>query len=239
MRFYDKQFALDYEQRLAAESYPGGLLDLVAQELDGVRYVIDVGAGTGFFAIPLALRGYFIEAVEPSPHMLDIMKGKLDAETAVRVRIHQSTWEDWSGGRGDALICLHSIYPMPDIEAAIAKMIRYADRRILLVRSDEGSRNLSAILRQKTGKGRNPVAFFEGVERSLRSLGVEYAVRPVEQRRISTFADSRGEALYYCRYLGLPEDKVEDVRMLIEKQAVRHGDTYRFEGVYRDLMVVF
>ncbi|HSV95990.1 MAG TPA: class I SAM-dependent methyltransferase [Spirochaetota bacterium] len=239
MKFYDKIFAAEYDRRLGAEGYPGILLDHVERELGNARRVIDVGAGTGFFTIPLAARGRYMEAIEPSLHMLDILTSKLDDETASRVRIHQSTWEDWSGERGDALICLHSIYPMPDPGAAIEKMLLYADRRILLVRSDEGSRNLSGILREKTGKTRNPVDLFEKIERMLCVLGVEYNARPVEQRRITSFGNLDDEAAYFCRHLGLADDKIEDVRRIIDEHTVRRGDVREFEGLYRDIIVVF
>ncbi len=239
MKFYDKIFAAEYDRRLSAEGYPGILLDHVERELGDARRVIDVGAGTGFFAIPLAALGHTIEAIEPSIHMLDILKSKLDDETASRVRIHQTTWENWSGERGDALVCLHSIYPMPDAGAAIEKMIRYADRRILLVRSDEGSHNLTGILREKTGMTRNPVAFFEGIVRSLRGLGVGYDASPVEQRRVTSFENLDDEAAYYCRHLGLADDRFEEVRRIIDENAVRRGEVFEFEGVYRDIIVVF
>jgi SAM-dependent methyltransferase len=239
MKFYDRKFAVEYDRRLAAEGYPGRLLERVEHELGGARSVIDVGAGSGFFAIPLAARGFLIEAVEPSKYMLDILRGKLDETTAPRIRIHQTVWEEWSGEKCDALICLHSLYPIPDPRAAIEKMIKSAARRILLVRSDEGSRNLIGILREETGRARDPGIFVRLVEETLRELGVRYSTAIVEQRRTGVFHDLDGEARYYCGHLGLKHDQFEKIRTIIEEHAVRRGDRYEFEGIYRDVLLIF
>ena len=161
MKFYDRTFAAEYDRRLSAEGYPGNLVDHIARALDGCVSVIDVGAGTGFFAIPLAGRGFTVEAIEPSAHMLDILRGKIDGTIAAKIRPHHSTWEEWEGGKRDALVCLHSLYPMADPRAAIEKMTRFADRRIVLVRNEEGSRNLTGLLREMTGRARE-AGFFQG-----------------------------------------------------------------------------
>jgi SAM-dependent methyltransferase len=49
--------------------------------------VIDVGAGTGRIAIPLARRGVEVYCVEPSPAMRRVFEKKLDREPQLRARI--------------------------------------------------------------------------------------------------------------------------------------------------------
>lgn len=239
MKFYDRTFAAEYDRRLSAEGYPGDLVDHIARALDGCGSVIDVGAGTGFFAIPLARRGLTVLAIEPSAHMLDILRGKIDGTIAAKIRPHHSTWEEWKGEKCDALICLHSLYPMTDPRAAIEKMTRFADRRIVLVRNEEGSRNLTGLLREMTGRARDAGHFVAMLRETLAGLCLRYTEKIVEQRRTSAFYDLDEEARYYCGHLGLKDDRLEQVRTIIEKNTVRREGRYEFEGLYRDVMVVF
>ncbi len=62
-------------------------LSLVS-ELPDVARIVDIGAGTGRLALPLAVRGYAVTAVEPSGPMLEQLAAK-DADDRV-TKQHQS-----------------------------------------------------------------------------------------------------------------------------------------------------
>ena len=78
MKFNEKKSAEEYQRRLSDEGYPGNLLEIVMDEVKGADSIIDLGAGTGFYSIPLAKKGYRVAAVEPSYEMMKILKGKID-----------------------------------------------------------------------------------------------------------------------------------------------------------------
>src|SRR6185369_10368272 len=53
----------------------------------GIRKVIDVGAGTGNVAVPLASRGVEVTAVDLSNAMLDQLRGKIQSGLPGRIEI--------------------------------------------------------------------------------------------------------------------------------------------------------
>ncbi len=239
MRFDQQRFAEEYDRRLSAEGYPGALLDEVAAELSGSRSVIDVGAGSGFFALPLASRGFEVRAVEPSRAMLSILRRKMGGVVPPGIRLYQTVWERWRGDFADALICIHSLYPMRDHRAALLKMLRSAGRRIVLVRGASGTRNVSDILRRELGKQRDAIDFSALVADFLRDNGVPYGSREIEQRRSFAFDDPDDEARYYCAHLGLDETMLPEVtRILLQNSEICEGG-YLSRGVYRDTLFTF
>jgi SAM-dependent methyltransferase len=56
----------------------------IERRLSGVRTILDVGAGTGAFSIPLATRGFEVVHVDFSPAMLEIARRKADGMTGIR-----------------------------------------------------------------------------------------------------------------------------------------------------------
>lgn len=60
--------------------YPSGFFDLLQRNTNIGATIADIGAGTGYIAVPLAQNGYVVNAVEPNQDMRDALikkKGKL------------------------------------------------------------------------------------------------------------------------------------------------------------------
>lgn len=239
MRFHNAKFAQYYEDRLTGEEYPGRLFDIVLSELKESHTIIDLGAGTGFFSIPLARKGFHIVAIEPSLEMVKIFEKKITGDIYPFINIQCVDWESWEGERVESIICIHSIYGMRNPDEAIKKMKDYSDRIVLIIKADSGTRTLSELIRLHFNINRYSYGFFSKVHSILKELELDYNKREIKQTRDSIFFDINKEAEYYCYHLGIEKDKFEIVRNIIEENSERFKDKYIFRGIYRDILIVF
>lgn len=221
------------------EGYPGNLLDELVMELNGSASVIDVGAGTGFFSIPLARKGFKITVIEPSAAMLNILKNKVYAGIESRIKFYNEEWESWHGEKADRLICVHSLYPMKDLFNSIKKIKMYCDQAIILIRSDSGPFSLAERIRRHLNLNRYSEKYVSRVITTLDELGIPYSTREIIQERISRFENLADEALYYCDHIGVEIDKVDLIKQVLVKETERHGDKYMFKNIYRDVIIKF
>jgi 2-polyprenyl-3-methyl-5-hydroxy-6-metoxy-1,4-benzoquinol methylase len=99
-------------------------LDVVAPYLSPRKTLIDVGAGAGRHAVPLAERVEWVTAVEPSEGMRAQIPHR-DNMTVVA-----STWEDAVVATADLVICCHVLYGVADPEPFITKLDRSARERV-------------------------------------------------------------------------------------------------------------
>jgi SAM-dependent methyltransferase len=91
---------------------------------DGSR-VLDIGAGPGIYAVPLAARGCRVTAVEPSPVMREALEENRRENMVDGITIIPKRWEDVTvkelGGPFDVVIASYSL-TMMDMGEAILKM---------------------------------------------------------------------------------------------------------------------
>lgn len=89
--------------------------------------VLDVGAGSGRFALALAPQGREIIAVEPNAAMLDYLRQDAQASGLTNISYSHTTWQDAPGDlQADIVICSHVLYPIRDIAPFLAKLQRAA-----------------------------------------------------------------------------------------------------------------
>jgi len=103
-----------------------GFLELLEPWLAPGRTLIDVGAGAGRYAAPLADRLDWVTAVEPSQGMRDLIPPR-DNMTVIA-----SDWEQAEPARSDLVICCHVLYGVADAPAFIARLEAAATERVFI-----------------------------------------------------------------------------------------------------------
>jgi SAM-dependent methyltransferase len=190
------------------------------------RTLLDVGAGAGRYAVPLARRLDWVTAVEPSQGMREHIP-PLDNLTIIA-----SGWEDAEPAPADLVICVNVLYSITEPVPFIQKLESHARERVFVVLRDgalphpakliapelarePGIRDCFLLLRQlgvtpDLAMMRYPVPFkFESMEE---------AVEDCRLRLGSDWEESAGRALLES-YL-LPQ---EDGTLLYEAGEVTSG----------------
>ncbi len=235
----NSRFAEEYDRRLAAEGYPGKLLDIVMNEISGARSVIDCGAGSGFFSVPLARAGFDVTAVEPSQTMASLFKNKMRPGEKLSLHISGDRWLDWKGPKADALIAVHVMYAAGSPAETVAKMHACAGKTVILTVNEDLS--AETIVEKIRGALSFPVKYRAplNLEQHIEALGIPFSRRNYDQTRFSRFTDIEQEADYYTFHLGLDASCKKTVRSVIEKELTEDADGYVLKFVYHDTMFTF
>jgi FkbM family methyltransferase len=238
MRFNDPEYADFYNRRQIDSGYPGRLLDPVMENLSGSSTVLDIGSGTGFFAIPLAEKGVRVTAVEPSKDMTRRMEERCPEEARGYITIENLNWEEWSGPVHDSAICIHSLYPMADPIAALEKMLQYSGKRIVIIRDSAAMKTLSGIVREKLklnhNRDLNPLVKDLLIRRDLPFLSVN--IKETREYRIKDPAIETESLLYQLR---LGKDYFHSVLSIVEKHSEEHETGMVFHQVFSDNVWIF
>lgn len=104
---------------------PDPLLEFILKSIDSNVTVLDIGAGDGRWAIPLARIARSVTAVEPDEDMLDILRENAKTEQ-LRIKVVQSYWEEADVVTHDIAVCAHAMYSATDLASFIRKMEQYA-----------------------------------------------------------------------------------------------------------------
>jgi SAM-dependent methyltransferase len=120
-KFYDfvyEQTFGDFYQRFTTMT-----LDAINQIIPhGI--IFDFGAGTGRLTIPLAQRGYQVEAIEKSLGMVSELKRKSE-HAGVQIPAHHCSIAEFTGGKADLALALFTVLPYLITEDELENSIQH------------------------------------------------------------------------------------------------------------------
>jgi SAM-dependent methyltransferase len=199
-------------------------LEVVAPFTSARRTLIDVGAGTGRHALPLAERLEWVTAVEPS----EGMRAQIPARD--NMTVIASAWEDAEVAPADLVICAHVLYGVEEPAPFIAKLTRSARERVFIMLRAGQLPHPATLIREKLQGGPGPrMPQFNDLFMLLMQMGIAPDVNFVRYPVTQRYADL-DEALADCRPLmGAQWDEAQ-VRAMLEELLTRDGEELVFDG---------
>lgn len=199
--------------------------------------VLDIGAGPGTLAVPLAKAGCEVTVVEPSAAMLKVLGEYSRADKAGEIRVINSCWEDVDlsrfGDPFDHVIASYSL-SMIDIRDALLKMDAVAKTQVSLfwfLTPPLWARVMKDLwpLIHGSGYSYEPMAdviwqvlFQEGISASL------LATKTSGAHHYKTIGEASED--FYTRVSGSDPKHMAVIRQYLKKALTVNGQGYRLRG---------
>ena len=238
MRFQDHKYAEFYDMQQTEAGYPGKLLPPVIEALEGYPSIIDIGAGTGFFTLPLLEAGHSVTVVEPASEMSALILKKCPAGKRNMLSIINDDWENWNSDIHDASICVHSLYPMKNRVKAIELMYRYSARRVIIVREPAEMITLSGEIRTKLGLKLNR-DYNDEIKSVLSKLRADFTLKKIVEKRPHRIQNLKQETESITYQLQLDDSFKEKVEKSIKELCAADSSGLYFNAVYSDNIYIF
>lgn len=162
----------------------------VAPFLSAETTLIDVGAGGGRLAIPLAAKCREITAVEPSDAMVEQLRSLIDERKLSNVRLVQATWDEAEVASANIVLCSHVMYTVTPVAPFVEKMIEKATARVIaLLNERQPVANYFPLWPYVHGEERIQLPAAAEFVALLRAWGIEPEVQPLPPITFNRFPD--------------------------------------------------
>ena len=192
--------------------------------------VLDVGAGSGRFALALAPRAAEVVAVDSSPAMLDQLSKRARRLRVTNVRRVVGRWEDVDVAPADVAICSYVLPLVAEVSPFLRKLDAHARRRAFLYM---GAASLDLLLdpmwRHFHGGPRRPGPTYLDAVDVLGELGITTDVEVVEVPVRARFKSLGAAVKSYRDQLFLPDGPGvgRELRSLLSSWLVAGADGFR------------
>lgn len=174
-----------YARAADRSDYAERVLGAVADLLAGARSAMDVGAGFGALALPLARRLPRVTALEPSPAMAAALRRRAAEGGLTGVTVIEAAWGEVAMPPHDIVLCAHVGPLLARGSPFLAAVGGLARQGVVLVRDAPGGDDkfffpelYPRLLGRPYQRG---CADMETLE-ALRELGIPVTVTPIEYR---------------------------------------------------------
>ena len=198
--------------------------------LEGCRTALDVGAGFGALALPLARRLDAVTAMEPSGPMAAALRRAAVRAAARNLRVIEAAWGRAPVARHDLVLCAHVGPLLGRGSAFLSEVQAVATRAVLLVRDAPGGddkfffRELYPVL---LGRAYGRSSDERDTVEAVRALGVEPAVVAIEYASDQPFASLEDACDFWMTYMGLEGAEPRAfLRAFLEPRLQRQGEEW-------------
>lgn len=207
-RPYARQFRADPRRSDDA------LLDRLLEEISPGHTVIDVGAGGGRLALPIALHCRQVTAVEPSQAMGEVLLNGAQEHHIDNISLVRSEWREAQVEPADQTLCVHVLYTIQDIGGFVGKLGDHARKQVMVVVYGAPPQSQNYPLWGKVhGSPRLPLPSAPEFREVLRELGIEAREEPLPAQPARGF-DNLEQALdQVSQRLYLGEDDLKRVTL--------------------------
>jgi hypothetical protein len=220
--------------RRAAEEgdYAARVFEAIGPRLVACRTALDVGAGCGALAIPLARRLSSVTALEPSPPMVRALRQWAAEARLGNVSVIEAAWGELPVDPHDLVLCAHVGSLLRADSAFLREVGAVARRLVVLVRdltTAQGGDKFFYRELYPSLLGRPYANRCEGDDTvaALRSLGIRPDVTEIEYRSDQPFDDLEEACDFWMAYLGLTDARSRAyLAAFLRERLVRRGDEW-------------
>ena len=176
--------------------------------------LIDVGAGGGRLALPLALACREVIAVEPSPSMCAVLRETAEEAGIENVAVVEEGWAESSVEQADVVLSSHVVYVIQEIEPFVRKMESHARRLVLgVLFQSPPQAQIAGLWERVHGEERLRLPCLPEFLPVLEELGIRATVTELEARPQGGFASFEEARETLARRLYVKPDTEELVRL--------------------------
>jgi SAM-dependent methyltransferase len=227
--FWTERTVAWYKRANERSNYAPRVLGALGPALGDCRNALDVGAGFGALALPLAMRLEAVTAVEPSAAMAGALRAAAASAAFANVTVIEAAWGEVPVCPHDLVICAHVGGLLDGGSPFLGEAGRLARRMVAFVRDlparpDDDKffyRELYPVL---LGRPYEHRCRADDTVAGLERLGIRPAVTPIEYSSDQPF-DSLGEACdFWMTYMGLDGSEPRDyLRRYLAGRLERRG----------------
>lgn len=206
-------------------------LDALMRHAHAEETWLDIGAGGGRYALPLAMAVEEVIAVEPSPGMIEVLREGMREHRIGNVEVVQSTWPMPDATRVEVSLMAHIGYDVADIGPFLDEMERVTGRLCLAVMGESAMTTVATLFwEQIHGEARVRLPALPELLVLLLARGRLPEVRLVE--RVPPTFESVEEALALARrqlWLREGSDNDSHLQRLLASELEERDGKYAFD----------